>query len=137
MKHISKLLTIVLALTCLAGCGGEKGPTTATVTGKVTLADGSPVTGGRIDFRSVPAGLVSGQIKADGSYEAKDVPLGAQKVSIDNKALKVVGAPSPGITPPPSDLKYVEFDPKFSDPEKSGLTVTIDGTKKTYDVQLK
>ena len=57
----------------LAGCGGsEKAspPTTYQATGTVLSADGQPVSGGMIEFRSTEGKPVSaiGQIQPDGSF---------------------------------------------------------------------
>jgi len=128
----------LLAILALLGCG-EKRAETATVTGKVTLPNGQPLPGGRIDFHSATSGnMVSGQIKADGTYEAKEVPKGNYKVSIENAHLRGTGAPPPGLAAMPgSDQKYVPINPMYTKPETSGLTTTVDGKTHTYDVPLK
>jgi len=103
------------------------GSDTATVHGKVTQADGTPLPGGRIDFRSAATGsLVSGQIKADGTYEAPAVPNGDYKVSIDNGFLQGLGPPPPGIAPMPgSDQKYVPINPNYAKPEDFRVDTTV------------
>jgi hypothetical protein len=135
-KQLPCVLGLIAGLAIL-GCG-QKGPSTAKVTGKVTLRDGKALSGGRIDFRSAASGnLVSGQIKADGTYEAVDVPEGEYKVSIENNHLRGVGPPPPGLAAMPgSDQKYVPINPRYTGPDTSGLTTTVSGKTHTYDVQL-
>ncbi|HEY1186409.1 MAG TPA: carboxypeptidase-like regulatory domain-containing protein [Gemmata sp.] len=122
----------------LAGCGGGAGDA-AVVTGTVSLRDGKPLPGGRIDFHS-KSGLLTGQIKADGTYEMTAVPPGEYKVSVENGHLKNAGPPPAGLAPMPTDnagTKYVPYDPKYNKPESSGLTTTVKGPTHTFDVQLK
>ena len=75
-------LAIGVLLVCSVGCGK-----TGTVKGIVKQADGTPLPGGLIMFVPEEAGKSSatGVIKEDGTYEV-EVPKGAFKVSIDNRA---------------------------------------------------
>jgi hypothetical protein len=138
---MKKLLPGVLGLVAtlaIVGCG-ERGPSTAKVTGKVTLRDGKALPGGRVDFRSATSGnMVSGQIKADGTYEAVEVPLGDYKVSVENSHLRGGSPPPPGLAAMPgSDQKYVPINPRYSRPDTSGLATTVGGSTHTFDVQLR
>src|SRR4051812_9565367 len=113
----------LLALLAVLGCGRSG---TATVTGKVTLPDGSPLPGGRIDFRSASGNMVSGQVRADGTYEALLVPQGDNRASIENVQLYGIGQPPPGLAPLPgsassSGQRYVPINPMYRKPETSGL----------------
>lgn len=76
------ILTGVALTTLFVGCGGgETGPKTYHVTGKVTF-DGEPVETGRIQFRSAGAGKAfSGEIK-NGEYSL-DAEAGEMTVSIE------------------------------------------------------
>jgi hypothetical protein len=137
-------LLCVLGLTAalaIVGCG-QKGTSIATVTGKVTLPDGKPLPGGRIDFRSGSGSMVSGQIKADGTYEAREVPPGEYKVSVVNSHLKGIIAPPPGLEPLPGSAvsageKYVSINPRYMSPNTSGFTTTVHGKTHTYDMALR
>lgn len=138
---MKSVLTVGLALMvcALVGCG-EKGPETAKVTGKVTLADGQPLPGGRVDFHSPELGMAAGTINGDGSYEALDVKPGEYKVSIENTHLKGMNAaPVPEGTQamPGSDQSYVEINPKYRNPETSGLTITVGKGEQTFNIELK
>ena len=58
----------------LAGCGGlvSSEATVYPVTGKVLLADGKPLTTGRVEFIPVKGGMpASGDVGADGSFSLK------------------------------------------------------------------
>jgi hypothetical protein len=134
--------SIVIFAVCLAaGCGGNGRPEAAKVTGRVTLPNGSPLPGGRIDFRAASGDMVSGQIKADGTYEAS-VPPGSSKVSIENVQLKGIGPAPRGLPAMPTPAggdgqKYVPLNPRYAKPETSGLTTTVAGKAHTYDVHLR
>lgn len=127
----------ILALTLsFVGCGSG-GPPSSKVVGKVTLPDGSPLPGGRIDFFSAESGQVSSTIKGDGSYEANAVPRGDLKVAINNKHLEGIKPPPSGLPAMPgSDQKYVEIDAKYRDPKTSGLSTKVTDATTTYDVKL-
>jgi hypothetical protein len=143
LLHCSFALAAGLAL---SGCGksGDVEPT-STVSGKVTLAGGVPLPGGTINFRSMTAvhRLGSGEIQADGTYVAKDVPQGECKVFIDNSYLKPAGKEAGGYTPPgetkqpPPGTKYVAIQPKYTTEAGTDLRTTVSGGTATYNVELK
>jgi len=137
MIVMNRLLFISIALSALVAAGCDSGPATGTVSGKVTTADGKPLTGGRIDFFSAEAGQESGQINADGTYLVEALTTGEKKVAIVNMHLKGVKPGPAGLEPMPgADLTYVPIPAKFADAEKSGLTTTVQSGAQTYDVQL-
>jgi len=89
-KHTMKrfaigFVALAFAIVCV-GCSGDK---RVKVSGKVTVGGKAPLTGGNIQFVSVadPNKIGGGQIKADGTYEVVDAPLGECKVVIDNTHL--------------------------------------------------
>ncbi len=142
-----KLLSLaVLAAGMVAlGCGKGKGTAeaSATVTGTVKLG-GKPLPGGTINFRSTTAAhrLGSGDIAADGTYTAKDVPQGPCKVFVDNSWIKPVDKtggymPPEGSKVPPAGAKYVVIPAKYTNEATTDLTVTVDKDPFTYDVDLK
>ncbi len=110
------LSCVVLALA--AGCGG---PSTTTVSGKITYA-GKPAASGLINFRAEGQKPLGGGIQPDGTYQF-DLPLGDYQVRID--------------TPPAMPADWKEGDPptkmgprlipdKYGDFVGSGLTVTVE-----------
>jgi hypothetical protein len=139
-RKLSCVLGLIAAF-ALVGCG-QKGASTAKVTGKVTLPNGQPLPGGRIDFRAATGNMVSGQIKADGTYEAREVPPGEYKVSVENSHLKGISPPPPGLEPLPGSAvsageKYVAINARYMSPETSGFTTTVNGKTHSYDVALR
>src|SRR5438105_417363 len=70
---------VFLLLLAIPGCGG--GRTTTTVTGTVSY-QGKPLPVGTVRFYGSNDQVASGLIGDDGSYEAKDVPLGLVKVAV-------------------------------------------------------
>jgi len=98
MKHLSlfAMFTLIVPLT---GCG-DSGQPRGLVTGKVLVADKSPLTGGSIRFELASDSKIfgSGQIHADGSYECADAPVGECRVVVNNTYLQVGGA-TPGKLP--------------------------------------
>jgi hypothetical protein len=105
----------LLALTVLSlpvGCGTPKGH----VSGKVLLADGSPLPGGTITFlpqQGKNVAPVMARIGEDGTYDAPGVPVGPSKVTISNAELDPnasdsivpTGANSPAAAKMPPQMK--------------------------------
>jgi hypothetical protein len=147
VRSASSLLVIGLLVFGGLGCGAGTG----NVSGKVTLDD-KPVPAGRVTFTQ-GSKTAAAEIKSDGSYEAQGVPAGEVNVAVinpiitstptDKKAAammkgmqKTVGkdatptaveAPTPTATIPT----------KYSDPEKSGLKVTVKRNETTpFDIEL-
>jgi len=114
-----------LALVLFAGCSKSKG----TITGKVTLKDGTPVPVGNITFWGAdnrPAG--GSQLKSDGTYNIADAPVGDVKVTIET--------PPPRMGPvnmpkPPEGMSM----PKEMLPKEGGDAA--DPTKKVVPVPAK
>lgn len=143
-----KLLSLaVLAAGMFAlGCGKGKGTAeaSATVTGKVTLSGGRPLPGGTINFRSTTAAhrLGTGEINADGTYTAKDVPQGPCKVFVDNTGLKPIDKtggymPPEGTRTPLPGTKYVPITAKYTSEATTDLTTNVDKDPFEYNVELK
>jgi len=143
----NRLVSVVALGAAIAflGCGKKEGTLpTATVTGKVTLPDGKPLPGGKITFRSTTVVhlIGSGEINADGTYEAKNVPQGACKIIIDNAYLKpsegaAGGYKNPDPTPRPPGVKYVPIPAKYTNESSTDLTVTVASDPFTHNVELK
>ena len=80
---------------CLSGCG--PGYSATNLTGKVSV-DGQAVTEGSITFIPTESGCGSGVrvfLRPDGTYSAKDVPLGTVRVTVI--ATKKTGNKTKGI----------------------------------------
>ena len=104
MRNI--LVLSLLCLACALGCGKQG----FNVGGKVTFSDGTPVHSGQVTLVS-GSFSAAGDIIAGGSYGISNrVPTGTYKVSVRSND----GAPS-------------EIDPKFNDPETSGLVCEVKG----------
>lgn len=114
------------------GCG--KGDlATYPVTGKVTFADGTPMTGGLVTFSAQQAGKsigARGPIQQDGTFTmgtfqpGDGAAAGEQRVSVVPPLPKVDRDEVKRLPPPP-------IDPKFGRFETSGLTHTV--TRKAAD----
>jgi hypothetical protein len=108
----SRALTFALLLLSAVGCGSRLYP----VRGKVTYADGKPVTEGMVVFESKDQAnriTARGEIRADGSYELSTyqpgdgaLPGKYQVLVAPKSDPNAVDKPS---RPPPFDLRYAEF----------------------------
>ena len=131
----------LVSLLTVAGCSGGDGR--VPVSGTVTLND-QALPGAALSF--TPTGETHGQnaIAAtgpDGKYSVmgpqgqKGLHPGTYKVTV-SRLLRKDG------TPPRPDLPPIESDgveslpPHYSDPEKTTLTITVEG-KKDYNLSLK
>jgi hypothetical protein len=97
-------LLAALPLVCAAGCS----PKTATVSGKVTV-NNKPVTAGVITFypdEESGAKPASANIKADGTYEVGNAPVGKVKVAVGPPP-----GPPPGGGAPPIPNRGGRFGP--------------------------
>lgn len=114
------LVALISTLPTFVGCGG--GPKLVPVQGQISYPDGSPVKAGKLVF--IPANNNDpspiAEIGSDGSYEAytnnpgDGVQLGTYKV---------------GVLPPGDDYgakNPLPIDQKFSDPELSGFSITVE-----------
>jgi hemoglobin len=111
---------------------GKNAGDTARIEGKVTY-QGKPLVGGWIDFFGKEeigedgepiSHSFSARIAADGSYALTRVKPGEYKISISTVSRR-------------GKAKIPQVPAKYSDPEKSGLILTVRDGKQTYDVNLK
>ena len=121
-----KLWILIAALT-ICGCGGGKYPTYR-AGGRVTFADGKPLTTGWISFRALDSENVTarGQIQPDGTFELTTFTRGDGAVEGRHQALVMAQVyrnerEAPQGTPPPPPL----IDTRFSSFESSGLEFTV------------
>ncbi len=135
VRRILPLLCLLLTV-ALVGCGKPK------VTGKVTFADGSPLTAGTVNFLGGDV-ICKGDIDKEGNFEMRTlkpgdgVPPGSYQVYITGAF--VFEQEDAGQT---GDIQVVRMsgstnvlDPKYSDPEQSGLTIDVKKSMK-YDITL-
>ncbi len=142
----------VLAAAALAAAGctaGNPQLTGAAVSG-VVRAKGRPVTGGslRLIDPADPNKSTSGQILGDGTYKVLNAPVGEVVVVVETASAKADprafialakakgGKVDESILPPGPPLKYVPIDPKYSDPAKSPLRITVEKGEHTKDIEL-
>jgi hypothetical protein len=127
MKKITFIFAACAVLFCV-GCSKN-----VSVSGTVKYSDGAPVTMGSVMF-SQPDYVGAAPIQPDGSYivsgnkAASGIPRGEYKVC--------VVASTPIMNPPTGWKPGVSMvDTKYSDPEKSGLTIKVEGVTK-YDIKV-
>jgi hypothetical protein len=135
------LLTALLAMVCLGGCGSRK-LATYPVSGKVTFENGAPLsTGGIIMFQSVaakdqPVSTAAGTIEADGTFklstftDGDGAPAGKYRALVMPKR-DAGNAGQFGRTPAPP------LDPRFQSYDTSGLTFTVEQGNNELKVVLK
>ncbi|WP_143392798.1 carboxypeptidase-like regulatory domain-containing protein [Fimbriiglobus ruber] len=117
------------------GCGEKTG----SVSGKVSY-QGKPLAGGYISFltQGEKSVMKSGQVGVDGSYSIPDVPAGPTKItvqSLSSRNLAVVkGQQSSDSQPKPQS---VTLPPKYSNADKSDLSLDVKPGQQTYDIDLK
>jgi len=139
----------VIAILCLflvvsaVGCGKCK------VRGTVKFADGTPLTGGVVNFTD-DVKLFKGEVKKDGTFEMKTVKPGdgidpgtykvylteTLNLVVSDKKSKTSSLDGEGSAEMDVIGKSeLTVDPKYSDASTSGLTVTVSKSM-TYDITL-
>jgi hypothetical protein len=128
------------------GCGSSSG----TISGKV-FYNGRVVPGGTIMFVAEGnGGTVTTTIEEDGSYRAVKVPPGLAKIAlrphqpppIRKMADKSAFLPGndPSKTAKQSEAtkprEYLWIPEQYGDPEKSGLTLQVQGGAQQFDIKL-
>lgn len=131
------LYALLFAVAVVAtGCGKPK------VTGKVTFADGSPLTVGTVNFTDDKI-ICKGSIQDDGTFEMRTlkpgdgVPPGTYKVYLtetmrfgDVEKETATGEATATMLGTTNDVP-----PKYSNPDQSGLTIDVKGSMK-YDITI-
>jgi hypothetical protein len=110
--HILLAASAVI-LSLLASTVGAADKDTGTVEGKVTFK-GKPLDKGKIAFHPEKGKPVTADIQKDGTYTAKNVPVGELRISIEAKGL-------------PKD---------YADPKKSALRLEIKKGMNNCDFDL-
>lgn len=140
-KNIGRLFSLValFALVAVVGCSGR-----AQVTGKVTFSDGTPLDCGVVNFANDTT-ICKGEInKEDGTFKMRTfkpgdgVPPGTYKVYVT----ETIKFGDSGRQVQTGDVAFNMIgastnlvDPKYSNPDESGLTITVKGSMK-YDITL-
>ncbi|HTU18925.1 MAG TPA: hypothetical protein VMG10_12770 [Gemmataceae bacterium] len=137
-RHVFLYILVVVLPAAVAGCGSKTG----TVEGKVSV-DGRPANGGIVIFSGAEGRSSPGTIHEDGTYQADDVPVGPVKVAImPDMRMGSDGSPArpplPG-TPaaaPSSAAVPVLIPRKYTKVDTSGLTLTVQGGKNSFDIVM-
>lgn len=127
MTRLFLLLTTSVAALTATGCSNH--PPTYPVSGTVTFDDGTPVSGGTVEFRNVTMDVskqvnARGEIGPDGKYQLTTYTLSDGAVAGDHQiAIFPLAQETPGnlsSEPPPNPIerKYQSYD-------ASGLTYTV------------
>jgi hypothetical protein len=134
------------AVLALSGCQPEKGE----VAGKVVY-DRQPLTHGTVMFFCQDQQIISRLITPDGTYSVPDLPLGPAKVVVVTHPPIPEGYQRPQKLPPSRDApnlgeparsqlpfgaRYVPIPHRYSDPDQSGLAVTVARGSQTFDITL-
>jgi hypothetical protein len=145
--HRAALMLLLFSATLLAaGCGIATGDVTGTVTYK-----GKALKSGTVTFFT-EHGAKGDEIKEDGTYTVKEVPCGEAKVTVvcqdDEKMVAYVKALSaasrekkekaaPPPPPPPAGGTFALIPEHYGQPDKSGLTATVNRGLNKKDLELK
>jgi hypothetical protein len=142
---------LALALGVVAGCSQGK----ASVSGKVKLKDGTPVSAGNVAFWTDDKHLVESALSPDGSYTVPDAPVGPVKITVRPPPQMLGGRPPvmtkppPGLggmpadkagadaAPPPTPPKVVPIPDRYTKYETTPETYTVTkGGAQTHDITL-
>ena len=133
MKKMRNFIFLFLSVLFLAGCGSGNKPISGTVT---YTDDGTPVSAGTVVFDDGKS-LARGTIQPDGKYvmgfdkATNGVPPGEYTVAI---AAAFELLPNPDNLYPPPSVQLI--DPKYADKNTSGMTFTVDGKQRVFDIQV-
>jgi len=126
MKKYAFLPCFLIFLVAM-GCSGNK-----RLVGKVTFDDGEPAPNGMVIFRT-DTFVAKGEIQKDGSYkmgserENNGIPPGEYQVYVTS-----ISEPPPGPFGMPTPL----CDPKYENPDTSGLTCKIPAPGNRFDFKI-
>jgi len=133
MQRIFYFFCTALFLTLFVGCGSGLVPLSGTVT---FSDDGTPLTTGSIAFRQVGGGHEGrATIQPDGTYSAtfggeRGLPPGTYQVVVFAQATIPIDEEA-GI------FNYEQLiNRRYEDPATSGLSVTVNASTRTFDIQV-
>jgi hypothetical protein len=150
------LLLSPLLFILASGCGPTKSAS-ASLSGKVAYK-GNPVTGGTVTVFVKDGGAYPIPITPEGTYSGTDLPPGEVTVTIETESAKQkfgmgdyakmkrgggggkekgqMVSPAPEGFQPGAGGQYVKIPRKYSDKEKSGLSLALTRGKNTKDFDL-
>jgi hypothetical protein len=109
----------------VGGCGGEKTIATGSVTAEIKKMQGTPIANATVVLYPQEGAPVTTTTDAAGRFTA-DVPLGDARVAVipsgQGSASSTDTSPDAVEKPAPPS----EFQPRFSSPDSSGLTVKVE-----------
>jgi hypothetical protein len=140
-----RLLLIVAFTLAPLGCGAGK----ASLSGKV-LFKGRPVTQGSVSVYSETGAFASADIQPDGSYSIPECPTGKLKIAVSSPdpqeiaaqaaTAKASGRLAPNAPEPPAPkapaTSWFSLDPRYANPDDSGLTVDVSAGDNEHDIIL-
>jgi len=130
----SRMLCLATALLLLSGCGASQGDLKGTVT-----YQGKPVCSGSVQAIGSDGSALSLAIAEDGTYFIPKLPAGTVKLAVTSPDPNVTPRPNKlnkNPKPPPKNTSWFPIPEKYADPEKSGITTTIDNTVNEFDIKL-
>jgi hypothetical protein len=158
--RLTRAIVLLFVGFLVGGCGSSKG----TVSGKVSY-NGIPLSDGEVSFLPESGqGAFNARIKEDGSYTIEKVPAGKVKIVVATssargndprmammkqamKSNKMELSEEARKSMPSGAKDAIEgsgqsgqstsIPRRYSDPEKSGLELTVTGGKQTHDIELK
>jgi hypothetical protein len=115
----------------------QKVAETGVVEGHVTYR-GNPLQEGTIQFHPEKGKPVVVKLQAEGTFKAKDVPVGELRVTVETESVNPANVKDGDKkdTGPAKETKYQPIPVKFAKPETSGLTAEIKKGKQTLDIDL-
>jgi len=143
MKYYTYISSVAVLL-IVTGCSGK-----VQLGGTVTFSDdGTPLPQGAILFQSETV-LAQGGIQPDGTYKVgtdkktDGLPLGTYQVCITGTDMiefeagpsTVVDSSGVGLGGQ-REIRISLIDPKYASASTSGLTFTVDGKTKKFDIQV-
>ena len=112
-------------LVLLAGCGSDSKLETYEVTGTVTFADGKPLPGGIVTFRSYDHKVsASGVIASDGTCRMGTYKPGDGAVT-GRHGVAIAGPTIQGDLDDPANIPKIRIAPKYNRPSTSKLEFTV------------
>ncbi|WZO98714.1 hypothetical protein EP7_000302 [Isosphaeraceae bacterium EP7] len=141
---LSPRITLGLGLlfgTLAAGCGSD-GPTMGRVSGTVTVIDGEPLSKGTVTFIATDTTRpnATGTIGDGGYYTLQTTEpgdgavVGDYKVAISDVDSTQLNTALPGM---PVKVPKSAIAKTYSDPDKSGLTATVEAGSNTKNFEVK
>jgi hypothetical protein len=82
----------------------------------------------------------SGLIQSDGTYTIPGIPVGPAKIAVnspDPRDVKVIPRKKEEKVPAADVSKWISIPEKYTDPEKSGLSINIRPGTNTFPIDLK